>query len=110
MLKILIRSLLGGIVGFVICLWFAENSSYDTGRVILWIAWGIGMGNSIRPCLRMLERTLNWAASLSIISFFSFGTGIIGLVLIVLMLSAVLSVGWLCGWVVLIRDVINEIR
>lgn len=110
MLKIIVRSLLGAIIGFAIYTWSLENSSSDIGYMFLLIAWGIGMGNSITFCLRLIGNALNWAANLSIISFFSFGTGVIGFVIFILILSFVLSIGWLGGWFVLIRDVVNELR
>lgn len=110
MLKIIIRSVLGAILGFILYSWSLESSSPDAGYMFLLVAWGIGMGNSITFCLRILGSALNWAANLSIISFFSFGTGIIGFVIFIIILSVVLSIGWLGGWFVLIRDVINELR
>lgn len=110
MLKISVRSLLGAVFGFALYTWSLENSAPDIGYMLLLIAWGIGMGNSITFCLRILANALNWAANLSIISFFSFGTGVIGFVIFILVLSFVLSIGWLGGWFVLIRDVINELR
>lgn len=110
MRRIIVRSALGGVLGFAIYIWSLEESSPDIGHMFLLIAWGIGMGNSITSCLRILSNALKWAASLSIISFFSFGTGVIGFVAIILVFSVVLSIGWLGGWIIFIRDVINELR
>lgn len=110
MAKLILRSLLGAFVGFAIYYWALEDSPSDIGHMFLLIAWGVGMGNSITFCLRIITNALNWATNLSIISYFSFGTGIIGIVVFLLVLSFVLSIGWLGGWFVLIRDVVNELR
>lgn len=110
MLKIIMRSLLGAGIGFAIYIWSKGNSAPDAGHMLFFIVWGIGMGNSIMPCLKIIEKALGWAANLSIISFFSLGTGVLGFVLLLLVLGFVLSIGWLGGWFILIHDMVNELR
>ena len=110
MLKIILRSILGAVLGFALYSWSLESTSSDIGLLFLLLAWGIGMGNSAILCLRLLGNALNWATNLSIISFLSFGTGVLGFVLLIIVLGFVLTIGWIGGWFVLIRDLIREFR
>lgn len=110
MLKIIIRSIIGVVIGIALYTWIAESAPQDTGYLVLWIAWGIGMANAMTPSIRIIRNALSWAANLSILTFFSFGNGLVGIIVFIIVLSVVLSIGWIGGWFVLIRDVISELR
>ena len=108
--KIIIRSILGAILGYVIYSLAFSTEGHDAGQLMLMLAWGIGIGNSFSFNLGLLSGAFQWATNLSILSFLSFGSGMFGIIALVIMLGIVLSLGWIYGWYILIRDVISEIR
>ena len=108
MWKIIFRSVLGLAAGIAVYL-FATEGVFQIGELLFFLAWGIGMGNSFTFNLQLLGGAFNGATNLGILSFLSFGSGIFGIIALILMLAVVLSFGWLYGWYVLIRDVISEL-
>ena len=108
--KLVFRTVLGAILGFAVYSWAISVEGQDFRQLLLLLAWGIGIGNSFSFNLSLLGGAFHWAANLSILSFFSFGSGMFGIIALVLMLGFVLSLGWIYGWYILIRDVIAEIR
>lgn len=107
MWKIILRSVLGLAAGIAVYS-IASEGAFELGRLLFFLAWGIGMGNSFSFNLMLMGRVFNWATNLSILSFLSFGSGIFGIVALVVLLGVVLSVGWVYGWYVLVRDLISE--
>lgn len=107
--KIILRTICGIILGYIIYQWTQSSSSVDYPSLVLF-AWGIGFANAFSFNLNLLGKAFSWATNLGILSFLSFGSGMLGLIALVFMLGVVLAFGWLYGWYVLIRDIINEIR
>lgn len=110
MVKIILRTILGAALGYVIYSCALSSGSLSSGQLFLMLAWGIGIGNSFFFNLSLLGGAFRWATNLSILSFFSFGSGIFGIIALVFMLGVVLSFGWIYGWYILIRDIIFELR
>lgn len=108
--RIILRTILGAILGFVLYSCLENANGADIRQLLILIAWGIGIGNSFSFNLSLLGGAFRWATNLSILSFFSFGSGMFGIIALVLMLGVVLSFGWIYGWYILIRDVIIELR
>lgn len=108
--RIIIRTILGVILGYAIYSWILSTGGSGDSNLLLMLAWGVGIGNSFSFNLSLLGGAFHWAANLSILSFFSFGSGLFGIIALVLMLGVVLSFGWIYGWYILIRDLIIEIR
>ena len=78
--------------------------------VVFWILWGVGIAFAFRTHLRWLGGTMRWAMQLSVITYLSFGTGFLGFLLLLCVLVFNLTIGWLYGIYLLLRDIITLCR
>ena len=76
----------------------------------LTIFWGLGMSFAFKTHLRWLGSALRSATQLSVISFLSFGTGLLGFLLLIVVLIFNITLGWLYGIFIFVRDLITLCR
>lgn len=108
--KVIFRSALGVIIGIMLYSMLSEGGYPLAESPLLTILWSIGFTNSFTFNLRLISQALSWSANLGIISFLSFGSGMIGFVVLIIMVGFVLSFGWLYGWYLLVHDLWIALR
>lgn len=101
MSKILLKVMLGMFAGAMLF-----SASPPASSIVLCALWGVGVVYGFRAYLTWLSGAMNTALKLSVIAWLSFGTGLLGFLLLLIVLMFVLTVGWLYGWYLLIKDVI----
>lgn len=107
MSKIIIKVILGVVLGILFISFMSQQqSAVDTFQGILLVLWGIGIVYGFRHYLSWMGKTLNSSMQLSVISWMSFGSGLLGFILLVLVLTFILVFGWMYGIYLLIKDII----
>lgn len=106
MLKILFKIVIGVILGILLCGYAQSETTISVATICLFILWGVGMAYGARVLLGWLGTTMQSAMQLSIISALSFGTGIIGFIVLIFSAAVILAFGWLYGIYLLIRDIL----
>ena len=106
MLKILLKIVAGVFLGILLCGYAQSETVISFATIGLFILWGIGMAYGARVFLGWLGAAMQSAMQLSIISALSFGTGVIGFIVLIFSASVILAFGWLYGIYLLIRDII----
>ena len=104
--KISIKILIGIILGFII--YFAasaETSSFPFISLFLFPLWGVGTVFAFRSVLRLLKSIIDSAFKISIISWLSLGSGIIGLILLVVTTMAMITFAWIYGYYVMYQEI-----
>jgi len=107
--KIIFKTIIGLIIGLVIYFSVYLDGGLSIGVLLLCIIWSIGTVYSIKLLVHSLLTILNSSMQLSIISALSFGSGIIGLILLIIGLGIIISFGWIYGLYILVKDLINVI-
>jgi len=82
-----------------------QGSSISFTAVLCLVSWSIGIVYSSRHYLRKLNSLLNPALKISIISWLSIKTGSLGMLMIIIYVMYILTLGWIYGWYLLIRDI-----
>ena len=86
----------------------AASLSIDTA-ILLWTflsTWFMGYTYSFDYHLRNMNRLLNPALKLSIISWFSFNNGFLGMAVLIIYFTYTILLGWIYGWYQVIRDLL----
>lgn len=104
MALIIVKVVIGIIVG-IAAFPFAQEAMY-INSVILCILWGVGIIYSLGSYLSWMRSALTASFQLSVMSWMTFGTGLLGFIALTFMLAFVIVIGWIYGWYRLIRDII----
>ena len=103
MLRFIAKTVGGILLGmFVYCAVY--ESAPGAAGLILMLLWGIGMVQAFPSQIRMLKGLMASALQLSVISWLSFGTGFLGLLLLLVVVSFNLIIGWMYGLYLFIVD------
>ena len=103
MLRFIAKTVGGILLGmFVYCT--AYESAPGALFLILTLLWGIGTVQAFPSQIRMLKGLMTPALQLSVISWLSFGTGFLGLLLLLAVVSFNLLIGWMYGVYLFIVD------
>lgn len=112
MKRAILRSVLGGGVGLLIVSLISNlmKNTVDGPSSLLYIlifAWSIGISNSFGFYLKRIDRLLNPALKLSLISWLTTRSGFLGFFVVLVYILYIITVGWLYGWFLLIRDLLS---
>ncbi len=103
MLRFIAKTVGGILLGmFVYCSVYASAPS--AALLILMLLWGIGIVQAFPSQIRMMKGLLTSALQLSVISWLSFGTGILGFLLLLIVVIFNLTIGWVYGIYLFIVD------
>ena len=103
MLRFIAKTVGGILLGmFVYCAVYASAPS--AALLLLMLLWGIGMVQAFPSQIRMLKGLMTSALQLSVISWLSFGTGFLGLLLLLVVVSFNLLIGWMYGLYLFVVD------
>ena len=108
MYKICIKAGIGALVGIIIFCLMCSPGVSSLSSFALCVLWGIGTIYGIRALMKVLMNILNSSMQLSVISALSLGTGIIGLIILIVGLFGIISIGWLYGIYLLIIDCVKS--
>ena len=106
MYKLFFKIAGGVLLGVMLCAYAYSEAAISFPTICLFLLWGVGIVYGFRIFLRWLGTAMQSAMQLSIISALSFGTGIIGLIVLIFVAVAILAFGWIYGIYLLIRDII----
>jgi len=107
MTKVIIKAVLGLIIGILFfCAVYASAPGANVGECLLCVAWGIGIVGGFSTYIKWLGGAMNWSLKLGVLALISFGSGIIGFILLLFVLGFILMFGWLYGWYALIKELI----
>lgn len=81
----------------------------DSGLAFVGFLWGLGVVFVFPAYLRVMKRILTPLLHVTLICWLAVGTGILGLIILILVLVFYLVVGWLYGLFLFIRDLIRLI-
>jgi len=87
----------------------AAASSGIDATILLWIflcIWFMGYTYSFDYHLRNMNRLLNPALKLSIISWLSFDNGFLGMAVLIIYFIYTILLGWIYGWYQVVRDLL----
>ncbi len=106
MWKVILKFIGGILIGSILFSFISVEQAAGFSEWILFNLWGVGIVGGFREYLTWLSAGLDSSLKLGILTWISFGSGVIGLVLFVLILGFVLTIGWVYGWVRLLRELI----
>ncbi len=105
--KIILKGVLGLVIGVLV--YSAAAASAGGGNVLallLLVLWGIGFVYAFLPVMGWIKGVLNATLKITVISFLSCGTGILGLLLLIILLMGILAVGWIYGMYLMVKDIL----
>lgn len=105
MAKQIIKISIGILLGILVYLCLISEGLSGFGYLVLDLAWGVGIVYGGKIFVGWMRNALVSSMHMSVISWMSFGTGILGVILLLLILFFVLLFGWLYGWYLLIHDI-----
>ena len=97
MKDIIRRTIIGVMIGIILVLLIADQHSITSTESIIILMWCVGTANAFRYHISLLARLLNPGLKLSIISYLSFGSGILGFIPIAAFLIYIITLGWIYG-------------
>ena len=101
--KVIIKISIGCIIGCI--LFFSiESGQKSLASFILYAIWSIGVIFGFKKGLHVLKSIIDSSFKISIISWISVGTGMVGLFLLVSIILLMLCFGWSYGYYVLYMD------
>lgn len=106
MAKVILKFVCGILLGVFLFAILNAEQVFTGGEWLLCIIWGVGIVGGFKEYLAWLSGALNTSLKLGILSWISFGSGIIGFVLLTFVFVFVLMFGWIYGWFLLIRELI----
>lgn len=106
MVKVILKFAGGLLLGLVIYSLMSAEQIVTGGQWIFCIIWGIGIVGGFREYLTWLSAALNTSLKVGFLAWISFGSGVIGFILLMLVLTFVLMFGWIYGWIVLVKELI----
>lgn len=104
MAKIALRFFGGLLLGTVIFSIIATEQLGDGGQYIFCAIWGVGIVFGSREYMAWFAAVLRLSLKVGILAWLSFGSGLIGFMLLILVLCFIIMFGWIYGWIVLVRE------
>lgn len=105
MAKQIIKIAIGVFLGILDYFCLISEGLSGLGYLVLDLAWGVGIVYGGKVFIGWMRSALVSSMHMSVISWMSFGTGILGFILLLLVLLFVLLLGWFYGLYMLIHDI-----
>lgn len=109
MIKVIIKLVLGILLGFILFAIFKANGVFTGNEWAFFMLWGVGIIGGFREYISWLAGTLNASLRLGFLAWLSFGSGVIGFIFLVFALMFILMIGWIYGWYLLIREFLSSL-
>lgn len=106
MAKVILKFMCGILLGFILFAILNAEQVFAGDEWLLCIIWGIGIASGFKKYLAWLSGALNASVKLGILSWISFGSGIVGFLLLTFVFVFILMFGWIYGCFLLIRELI----
>lgn len=97
MAKVIVKIAIGLIWGVLAYSILASEGFSGFGFMLLDLLWGVGIAYGAKIFIGWMRNALVSSMHMSVISWLSFGTGILGFFLLLIILAFVLLLGWLYG-------------
>lgn len=106
MASVIVRTLVGILLGVFLTPIAREVFALPPEGVYLVFLWCVGTSGGFPTHIRTLYRLIDPSLSVSVISFLTFGSGLLGFMIIVLYVAYCLAFGWIYGLGRLLADIV----
>ena len=106
MVKVAAKFAGGLLLGLILYVLMCAAQMADGYRRVFCMVWGVGLVGGFRAYLLWMSAVLNTSLKVSMLAWFSFGSGLIGLIFRIFLLACIIMIGWIYGWIQLIRELI----